>query len=211
MREEVPTVESQLSPGRIESMRVTNTLFLALSVAAAAASSALAQCPIPDGLDGGPCCTIADESLPTFPRIETSAIGLCYLDCDVEETRSYLAQLEHPVPPPQAPPGFVCGLLFANLSLYDASTLALEWSGTMWMQYSRTWLETTEDNRSYQVWRFLCNGDLTPSAPTPTPRARCRRARPPSTTGPLDGLRRPRPELRPLVRSHAWMLTTSAT
>ena len=72
-------------------MPATNTWLLALTVVAAAASSAVAQCPIPDGLDGGPCCTVADESLPTFPRIETSAIGFCFLDCDVEETRSYLA------------------------------------------------------------------------------------------------------------------------
>ena len=46
----------------------------------------------------------------------------------------------------------------------------------MWMQYSRTWLETSEDDRSYQVWRFLWNGELDAErsvADTPCPLPTC--------------------------------------
>jgi hypothetical protein len=47
------------------------------------------------------------------------------------------------------------------------------WGGKLRMHYSRTWLETGT-NQQFQVWRFLVNGDLVPTAaaggvPCPVP------------------------------------------
>ena len=55
--------------------------FLAL---AAMPSSAAAQCIIPDGLDGGPCCTPATPNVPIIQRFRQSALGICWKDCDAK-------------------------------------------------------------------------------------------------------------------------------
>lgn len=125
---------------------------------------AAAQCPLPDGLDGGPCCTVAPLDLPKFPNFSQDMLGICWHDCDIEQVQTCQARWTTvpilAVPPP-------CGFRLVNLELLDA--LGVKWKGRVRLLYSRTWLETAPGGVGLQVWRFLVNGDLIPRSGLPVP------------------------------------------
>jgi hypothetical protein len=134
---------------------------------------ASAQCPIPDQLDGGPCCTLAQEKLPFFPKVTQDTLGICWRDCNVDQVALCRAIWTN-VPLQQAT-GSNCGIRTMDLRLLDTTGI-VKWRGRMRLTYARTWLETPPTGIVVQVWRFLVNGDLSPSAavgPIPCPVPPC--------------------------------------
>ncbi len=129
---------------------------------------AAAQCPLPDGLDGGPCCTVTGLKLPPFPNFNQDALDICWRDCNVDQV--FLCQARWSLVPILVKGG--CGERRMNLDLSDAT--GPKWHGTLTVLYSRTWLELDPGGNQLQVWRFLVNGDMTPvgaamTIPCPVP------------------------------------------
>jgi len=132
---------------------------------------ASAQCPLPDGLDGNPCCTLVSEEVPHFPRVAQPTVGICWKDCALEATQAYTAVWTPLKVLPAS--GADCGYRLVRFDLVNA-TGATTWTGTLRQLYARTWLETTPAGATLQVWRFLVNGDLRsnsvlPLVPCPAP------------------------------------------
>jgi hypothetical protein len=130
-----------------------------------------AQCPLPDGLDGGPCCATTAVKLPPFPKFTQKSLGICWLDCKIDQVKSYNARWTQPMPVFYSS-NPACAWFNARLQLYVGVTL--HWQGALNFTYSRTWFESAPTTR-YQVWRFLLNGDLLPTAaaglpPCPVPK-----------------------------------------
>ena len=130
---------------------------------------AAAQCPIPDQLDGGLCCTTAGLKLPGFPNFNQPALEICWRDCSVNAVLAYTAtwknfNLQIGQPGTVSP----CGERMVTLEL-RAPGGVLHWAGTLRFQYSRTWMETNTAGTALQVWRFLINGDLRSVVGLPIP------------------------------------------
>ena len=126
---------------------------------------AAAQCPMPDLLDGGPCCSIAQENLPFFDRWKQDSQQICWLDCDVDALIGLSARWSQLKP---LNTGVHCGRYRARLRLYDSGG-TIAWKGKILFTYSRTWFEDDGVSQRFQVWRFLINGNLKPADPTATP------------------------------------------
>lgn len=140
----------------------------------ALSAPALAQCPVPDNLDGGPCCAITQLVLPTFPAFSHTALEICWLECNLDQSIAYTACWSQPT---QAvvPTGALCSVFLSRLQLKDAAGAVVWNSGPMRMWYARTWVETGAGT-NFQVWRFLVNGDLRATAiagPSPCPVPKC--------------------------------------
>jgi len=146
----------------------------ALTAIFALTSASYAQmCPMPDGLDGGPCCAVAQPQLPNLPQINEATWNLCWQDCDL----SYQEQLNIRFSAPSSgalAPG--CAPLRTRVRMTDSAG-NMAWRGRLRMQYSRTWVEypgAATSSQQLQIWRFLINGDLVPgpaagNAPCPVP------------------------------------------
>lgn len=132
-----------------------------LSLAGLLAAPAAAQCPLPDGLDGGPCCAITPANLPAFPKIVQDSLGICWFNCDVDATAPCRARFKIPQPIPGQPNS--CGRFRTHLRLKD-STGTKKWAGYLHMTYTRTWMEVDPSGLQHQVWRFLTHGNLKPTA-----------------------------------------------
>jgi hypothetical protein len=154
--------------------RLSSAILLAALGSIAWGTRISAQCPAPDNLDGGPCCTLTTESLPQFGKVSVSSLGICWRDCAVASVgpvRAVWTPL-HILPST----GRDCGLRRNRLDVLTAGGGMLLWTGTMRLHYSRTWLETDPSGTGLQVWRFLVNGDLKPTAlvaPAPCPLPPC--------------------------------------
>lgn len=147
---------------------------VALAFALAFASPRLeAQCAPPDGLDGGPCCASATLTHPR-PKFNQQALGICWQGCNIAAVNTYQAQwggLQPGIGPGTSAP---CGWYWVPVQLFTGSTL--RWTGRLQVTYARTWIETMPSGNTYQVWRFLVNGDMqaTPAAgPIPCPVPPC--------------------------------------
>lgn len=138
-------------------LRVSSFVLMAFVGLSVWSGSPGAQCPAPDGLDGGPCCTIATPKVPWFPKFTQSAIEICWQNCNVSMTIPYKATWTPLTIAPTA--GIPCGERFVRLDLRDAAGIIV-WTGTLREQYSRTWLETDPGGAPLQVWRYLVNGDM---------------------------------------------------
>ncbi len=134
-----------------------------------------AQCPLPDQLDGGPCCAGAVANIPVFPKVKVSSLDICWRDCGIDNVgpcRAVWTPLFVPLVP-GIPPD--CGVRLQRLDLFDPAGI-LKWSGRMRLVYSRTWMEVDPSGAPLQVWRFLVNGDLLPTSsagPAPCPLPPC--------------------------------------
>ncbi len=126
---------------------------------------ALAQCPMPDGLDGGPCCTIAQANLPVFPVMKQQSLDICWLDCNVEAVIPCRARFKKPSGLVNQPTS--CGRYRSRLRLTAGGVK--KWGGKVNMTYSRTWLETDSAGIQYQVWRMLIHAQLRPTAAAGAP------------------------------------------
>jgi hypothetical protein len=96
------------------------------------------------------------------------SIGICWKDCGVDASQTYAATWGPLVPVTSSSTAGVvpsCGWYRARLQLVNSSGLA--WIGTMNFAYSRTWAETPAPGQVVQVWRYLVNGDLTPTGYRP--------------------------------------------
>ncbi len=155
-------------------MHLVTKAFLATALSVAAlATSTLAQCPNPDMLDCGPCCTIAQPNLPKFPPFVQQSLDICWRDCNVDNVLNVQAQWTAPVQAISVTGIANCGVYSSKVRLRNAAGV-IAWTGDVRMHYSRTWMETGPNNVNYQVWRFLVNGDLRPTAaaggiPCPVP------------------------------------------
>ncbi len=164
-----------------------------------------AQCPVPDGLDGGPCCAVAPDKIPSFPKFTQDALEICWQNCNVSQVVSYQACWTNLHIAPIG--GIPCGERRVRLDLKNTAGV-LQWTGTLRLQYSRTWLETDPAGFPLQVWRFLVNGDLRPvvAMPIPCPVPPCvpafGKAR---FTGYVDYAQSC--ALLPALYQHAWMLS----
>src|SRR5262245_2496737 len=87
---------------------------------------ASAQCPVPDGLDGGPCCTTATENLPGFPNVVQDSLDICWRDCAVDlinPCRAYWTNLK-------VIRDGDCGIRQSRLDIFSPA-LVLTWTGVM--------------------------------------------------------------------------------
>lgn len=136
---------------------------LALPALILLAAPGAAQCGTTDGLDGGFSC--AQGAFVSLPQnsFKQPALGICWKDCGVDTIAPYQAQwsaLNQSMG--GTPPGPSCGWYTTNVVLLQAS--AIRWFGTLHASYSRTWMEGAAP-KTYQVWRYLVNGDLRPVGP----------------------------------------------
>lgn len=129
-----------------------------------------AQCPTPDGLDGGPCCAQANLTLPGFPNFNQGALEICWKDCLVNSVVPLTARWKNlnPVAGTIGGPLIQCGETQGTLELVAPGPVVV-WKGTLRFQYSRTWQEAGPGGFPLQVWRFLVNGDLRAVAPLTIP------------------------------------------
>jgi hypothetical protein len=165
-----------------------------------------AQCPLPDNLDVGQCCMITAENLPVLPKFQHQALDICWRDCNVDQVRGLNARFT-----PLQTSAVNCGERLVRVQFYDPISGLLSWSGTLRLVYSRTWMEGAPPPAvGRQVWRFLANGDLRPTAaagPVPCPVPSCAPAFNNSVrfTGYIDYAQRC--NVFPAVFEEAWMLT----
>jgi hypothetical protein len=171
--------------------------------------SAGAQCPVPDQLDGGPCCTVAMPVIPGFPKFTQDALQICWQNCNVSQTFFYQSCWTNVniLPPGGAP----CGEMRLQLDL-KATTGTVLWTGVLRAVYSRTWVEIDPAGFPIQVWRFLLNGNLRPALgvmPIPCPVPACAPAFNGSVrfTGYIDYAQNC--GIAPAFYQHAWMLNHS--
>ncbi len=125
-----------------------------------------AQCPQPDLLDCGPCCTVAHPKVQGFPNFTQDSLEICWQDCNIAAVIGCQAVWSN-VPILPFPGGGACEPRTATLKLLGGGVL--KWEGKMRLLYSRTWLETDSAGLGLQVWRFLVNGDLRPQGPIAIP------------------------------------------
>ncbi len=154
-------------------MSPVSKAFLATALAFATfAAPSLAQCPRPDRLDCGPCCSFAQAQVPSLPAFKQSTLDICWKDCAVDNTLTCQAVWNKPVQPLAMSGVTSCGVYNTDLRLKNSAGVDM-WAGKIRMHYSRTWLETPPGGQ-LQVWRFLVNGDLLPTTaaggvPCPVP------------------------------------------
>jgi hypothetical protein len=179
------------------------TLLPLLGALVLAATSA-AQCFQPDGLDGGPCCTRAQITLPKFPGFKQDSLSLCWLDCDVEKQRKVSVRWSAPTNSGMLPSNDLRSILRMRDSAGN-----MIWRGKMNLTYSRTWEERDPVNgTTYQVWRFLVNGDLRHTSaagapPCPVPACASAHQRRVRHTGYVDWAL----DCNQQTWSNSWMLT----
>ncbi len=142
-------------------VRLAPILVTAL-LSTAFARDAAAQCPTPDQLDGGPCCTTTTPNAPRVPNFTQDSLQICWLDCNVDAINAIEAVWSSPTP------GDNCRNYAKRLRLRDTSAVVL-WNGRIKFRYSRTWVETDTTGSQRQVWRFLANGDVRPTAAAGSP------------------------------------------
>lgn len=177
---------------------------LVVSVGFAASDAVRAQCPIPDQLDG-PCCAPAQPVYPLVPDYSQGSLAICYRDCAIEQITPVKARFDQTATSTNGP----CAPFSKRLVLRNGSGAPI-WSGRLRFTYSRTWIETDSTGVSLQVWRYLVNGDLRPTAnlgPAPCPRPPC--AAPNGNLVKFTGYVDYAGTCGSAGRAYAWMLTHS--
>lgn len=144
------------------------SILAALALTSTFATRVAAQCITPDGLDGGPACTGAFTQVPQNKFVQP-ALGICWQNCGVAAVVPYRAQWGTLTAFPIGPLGTVpsCGWYTSALVLNQGGNPM--WQGTMTLTYSRTWAEVASTTTTYQVWRYLVNGDLRATNANPGP------------------------------------------
>lgn len=149
---------------------LTTFLFLTTLVPLSAA-----QICRPDRLDGGPCCAVAQPDIPILKSFTQGSNDICWRDCGIEailncKVRWIFPNLSStPVPPNP------CDPQPGRLRIMGPGGV-LKWTGRIVAQYSRSWDEIDTAGNQLQVWRFLVNGELSPTTtagPIPCPVPPC--------------------------------------
>lgn len=112
---------------------------------------------IPDNLDG-PCCQPTVANIPNLPTTSLQTKYVCWNNCNVGLSGTVLTTFD---PAPVA-----CGIYLTSVSVTNLPGTLAAWSGRLVMTYSRTWAESSVPGAApdTQVWRFILNGDMRPSA-----------------------------------------------
>jgi hypothetical protein len=129
---------------------------LLLTVAPAASG----QCFGPDNLDIGNCCQPAFPNLPQFDDVQVPGLGICWANCALNSTQDLRVDWT-------TPNQTFCGEYVTTLTASDAGSGAPVLTGTMVLDYTRTWLETDPSGLQQQVWRFAAKADLSATAGAP--------------------------------------------
>ncbi len=128
----------------------TNLVALLFSSLLVLPTSVWAQCGTDDGFRNGPCCVLANPTLPVFPPCQIAGTGACIRDCGVE--------LQFNTGNLIIPQQVLCDYWFMQISVNTAAfTLANQ---LLVAKYSRTWMEFPTTASPSQVWRFIVNGDV---------------------------------------------------
>ena len=122
--------------------------------------SAKAQCFGPDNLDSGTCCQQVNAALPPFPPASIPGLGVCWNNC--------LPQFQNALSVAwSAPTATNCAEYVSALSVVPGGGPPL--TGTLKLDYSRTWAEAGVTGTLVQVWRFAAKVDLAvPTSSTST-------------------------------------------
>ncbi|HZM00225.1 MAG TPA: hypothetical protein VFD43_08240, partial [Planctomycetota bacterium] len=146
------SVQSRLSS---QLTRVSVVALLLVAVAALAAPSAPAQCFGPDNLVG-PCCAPATPNLPPLPGVTLPGLGICWSGCNVASQNGLTVVWAPPLQP-------FCSEYVTPLTVIDSGSGTTILTGTLILDYTRTWDEIDPSGLPTQVWRFTAKADL--SAP----------------------------------------------
>jgi hypothetical protein len=147
---------------------VSRSRFAVLSVSILAAllcagpRPASAQCFGPDGLDLGPCCGPVVPNLPAFPAASLPALGACWDRCTQGLQQTLKISWNTPAQP-------ACTEYTTQLLVNDGTSGLAMLTGTMVLNYTRTWTEIDPTGNAVQVWRFAAKADLSwvPGGPVP--------------------------------------------
>ncbi|MFN0007835.1 MAG: hypothetical protein ACKVXR_07995 [Planctomycetota bacterium] len=137
------------------------------AILALAAPPAQAQVCAPDGLTG-PCCALATANIPAIPALQLDCRSICFNGCNVSQQFLDCVNLGALVP---ATSGGVtlCGVYDLRFRVKTCGTANFLWNGVLKAHYTRTWQEIPAVGANpLQVWRFVVNGDLLPTALLPT-------------------------------------------
>lgn len=143
-------------------MKRIHASLLCLLMGLLLSSTASAQIFGDDQLYTGNCWEVVKDDVPTFPAYSETSLGICWKDCALENQ----VKLKLVLP---APTKFACGYYYLqDVQLFNATTGVPIWSpSNFWyMVYTRTWVEAATINNqpvTFQVWRFLINGEVNPS------------------------------------------------
>ena len=119
-----------------------------------------------DGMASVPCCQpVSTVNIPQFPPFQIKGQYCCLRNCALEASFPVQVITTHfPV---------TCDYAIISITVFPSSTTAPGFSGFLLAKYARTWLEPTPTGAPPdQVWRFLVNGPLSPTAgatPCPVP------------------------------------------
>lgn len=110
----------------------------------------------------GPCATPTAANLPAFPAVDIEGAAICWLGCDPELESCVIVSVSPPVQD-------ACGSYTADLNVVDCFGAFPLLSGSLVMDYTRTWGEsfTGSPPADYQVYRFVVKIDV--SAPVLVP------------------------------------------
>lgn len=139
-------------------------LFLSLVVARPAS----AQCG-PDGLDLGACCQLINANLPGFIGQQLPGLGITWNNCMPVQQANLVVDVSTPTL-------VRCGQYQANVFVRDVNTNIMLLTGTMTLDYTRTWQEVHPSGVVDRVWRFAAKADLkvaTLGVPPLTPIPNC--------------------------------------
>lgn len=140
------------------SQMIRTAALVALLVFGVQVKEAEASTFTPDGLDG-PCCDQTFTVLPALPDVSVVSRYICWQGCQGGLNGAVKVTFE-PNPTP------ACGILIADVTVTNLPCSFTAWTGSLVMTYSRTWAEASVvgDPPDLQVYRFILNGDMTPSA-----------------------------------------------
>jgi len=140
--------------------------FVFASILALAAPPAQAQCG-PDGLNGGACCAQTFATIPSIPGMQLDCRWLCFNGCQVSQNFLDCVNLG-PLVPATGGGALICGVYDVRFRVRTCGTTNFLWNGVLRAYYSRTWDEFPVAGATpVQVWRFVVNGDLLPTALLP--------------------------------------------
>ncbi|MGQ0552436.1 MAG: hypothetical protein ACT4PU_04385 [Planctomycetota bacterium] len=134
-------------------LRLAATSFIAGSLLLLAAPTASAQCFGPDNLDIGVCCQPTFPTLPPFGPASLGGLGICWNQCSPTATNTLKVSWTPPTQPQ-------CTQYITQLTVADAGGFPML-SGTLVLDYTRTWNEIDTTGALTQVWRFTAKADLT--------------------------------------------------
>ncbi|MBI5434607.1 MAG: hypothetical protein HZA52_17380 [Planctomycetes bacterium] len=138
-----------------------------LSATALFVAPAEAQVCVSDGLDLGPCCAPTFPTLPQFPNMPGLGVRwVSFNNCAPAANVSMCARIFPPTPK-QFQGALLCGQFDIPIRIRQCGLNFGLWNGTLNGDYSRNWEEVTSAGNALTVWRFVVNGDLTPTGNVP--------------------------------------------